>query len=73
MSWSSIKKSCKPLHEKDDVDYKTGCMRKRRFPNEQAAKKAIIKLNKKSDKQFNSYRCRFCKELHIGSYNEAFK
>lgn len=70
MGWADVKKQCRPLHLKDDVEYATGCMKKRRYESVEAAEKACNVMAKRRKKSFNQYNCRFCDSIHIGSFNE---
>lgn len=68
MSWSAIKNQCKPLNNREDVEYKSGCMTKKRYPNKAVADRICKIMRRKYKKEFNSYDCKFCvKAVHIGS------
>jgi hypothetical protein len=71
VSWSNIKKQCKPLNNKDDADYASGCMRKKRFPSKAEADKVAAIMRKRHNKDFNGYNCRFGSHAHVGSLNEG--
>lgn len=71
MGWSTIKKQCKRLHSDEDVEYATGCMRKKRFPSEAMAQRACAHMTKRYKRTFNVYRCQYCPGecYHVGSTN----
>lgn len=80
MGWGDVKRQCRPLHTKDDVEYATGCMKKRAYTDKVQAEKISKAMAAKHHKLFNVYPCRFCNEsrtkdtiFHIGSLNEALK
>lgn len=73
MGWGDVKRQCRPIHTKDDTDYASGCMKKRRFTNKVEAEKVCRAMANKHNKSFNVYPCRFCESLHIGSLNEGLK
>lgn len=70
MSWSSIKRKCKPINDPEDIKYATGCMKKKRFPDWNQANSARASMVKRyRARDFNVYECKFCDGFHVGSIN----
>ena len=71
MSWSGIKSQCKPLNNREDIEYATGCMKKKAYLTKKEANRICRLMQKRYHKQFNAYPCKFGHNFHIGSLNEA--
>jgi hypothetical protein len=71
MSWSRIKNQCKPINNREDIEYSSGCMTKKPYASKRAADRVCRIMARRHNKQFNSYVCNFGHKFHVGSVNEA--
>jgi len=69
-TWMQIKAETKPIHSKDEVEYKTGCMAKRSIQTKKNAAYIVEEMNRKYNYNFNYYKCKFCKQYHIGRVDD---